>query len=213
MSRAWFVTFVLSILGSSLASRANAKLPDPNQCDVPDHIVLVACGADGSADRLGAFTIQIRNLAGQPQNSYVAFDFSNCPDVRICAAQGDPVMYADCASHAVTAMTDMNGRLTLRIIGCARNSGASPGATAPTLHVYADGVWLKDVRVAALDQNGSGGVSADDLSLFLADYFSGQNFARSDYDGNGVLDGNDMSFWLAAFFAGGSAQSGGPACP
>lgn len=56
-------------------------------------------------------------------------------------------------------------------------------------------------------------MDSEDLSLFLADYFSGQSFARSDYNGDGTLDGNDLSLWLAGFFAAGSAVSGGAACP
>ena len=105
---------------------------------------------------------------------------------------------------------------TFRVLGCAANSGASPGSVGPSLNVYADGVLLKVVRVAALDQAGCDGLNGADLSLWLSDYYSGQAFARSDYDGDGVLSGNDMSLWLAAFYAGTSALGCGGAgatCP
>ena len=103
--------------------------------------------------------------------------------------------------------------MTFRVMGCANNLGASPGSIGPSLKVFLGGMSLKTVRVAALDQNGLSGVDAGDLSLFLADFFSGRCFARSDYDGNGTLDPNDLSLWLGAFFAGGSSVSGGAACP
>jgi hypothetical protein len=85
-------------------------------------------------------------------------------------------------------------------------------SVGPTLEVFGNGIYLKTVRVAALDQNGSG-VDGTDLSMFIADYFSGQPFARSDYDGDGALTGIDLSLWLAAFFAGNSVQTGGAVCP
>jgi hypothetical protein len=103
--------------------------------------------------------------------------------------------------------------VTFRIVGCANNSGASPGATVPDVDVYADGVFLRTIRAAAIDEDGAGGVDGADLSLFLADYFSGQSFARSDFDGDGVLSGNDLSVWHAAFFGGTSARSASPTCP
>jgi len=112
----------------------------------------------------------------------------------------------------------VDGQATFRVIGCAANLGGSPGSIGPCLNVYADGVFVGGPgcagahRVAALDQNG-GGVNEGDMSLFLEDYFSGQNYARSDYNGDGIVDGNDFSLWLAAFFAGGSAVSEGASCP
>ena len=212
MSRALFA-ILFSTLCLSLGTRASASPPDPANCDVPDLITLVARGAGGDADPLGIFTVVVRDFNNGPRaNREVVLDFSQCPDIRLSADQADPNVTVDCAAHSIARLTVVGGEATFRVIGLAANLGASPGSTGPCLKVYADTVFLKTVRVAALDQNG-GGVDGFDLSLFIADYFSGQSFARSDYDGSGTVDGNDLSLWLAAFFAGGSNTGGGAACP
>ena len=214
MSRIHLSALLLSSLCAGLAAGAAAHPADPANCEVPDLILLVARGPGGGGDPLGAFTVVVRDFGNAPEgNRPVTLDFRGCPDIRLCADQGDPGVVTDCVIPSVTATAAQDGRVTFRVLGHAVNSGASPGSTGPCLDVYADGVFLKSVRVAALDQNGVDGVNPMDLSLFLADSFSGQAYARSDYDGNGVLDPNDLSIWLLAFFAGGSAVSGGPDCP
>ena len=214
MSRIRVTAILLVTLCLSLAAQAMAKIPDPANSVVPDLITLVGCGASGTPDPLGAFTVVVRDYGGMPHaGQVVVLDFQACPDLRVCAEQSDPNVLVDCASRTVRTFTDSDGRVTLRVIGCATNTGASPGSIGPSLDVYADGVFLKVVRVAALDQNGSGGVNAGDLSLFLSDYFSGQSFARSDYNGDGTLGANDLSRWMTAYFAAGSPMSGGTACP
>lgn len=213
MSRIHLAAILLPALCLGLPSNATAKIPDPAQCDVPDHIVLVAWGADGTADPFGTFTILVRDLVGRPQqSSSVVVYFRDCPDVRICSDQG-PDLNVYCEGRSVWGLTDQDGRVTFRVVGCATNLGASPGAVAPGVDVYADGVFLRTISASVLDQDGAGGVDGADLSLFLADYFSGQPFARSDYDGDGTLGGNDLSIWHAAFFGGGSVRSGSPNCP
>ncbi len=211
MSRASFAVLA-SILCLGLAVRATAKVPDPANSEVPDLITLVARGPDGAPDPRGTFSVVDRNFNRDPnEGDVVILDFSRCPDIRICADQGDPNVVVDCASHTIRAVTDVNGRATFCVMGCAVHQG-SAGTIGHSLNVFAAGVFLGAVRVAALDQNG-GGVNGDDASLFLEDYFSLRNYARSDYNGDGVVDGNDFSLWLAAFFAGSSAVSGGAACP
>ena len=214
MSRTRRIAFLLSILCIGLAAPVAASPPDPDNCEVPGLITLVARGADGTADPLGRFIVVVRDFNNVPEeNDLVVLDFSSCPDIRLSSDQSDPGVIVDCLTRTVRGLTSWpTGSVTFRVIGSAVNSGASPGAIGPTLEVYADGVFLGAVRVAALDQNGIAGVNGDDFSLFLTDYFSGQPFARSDYDGNGAVDGNDLSLWLVAFFDGGSARSGGAAC-
>jgi hypothetical protein len=211
MSRS--IAAVLTALWLCLGTPAAAHPPDPANCDVPDLITLVGLGPGGEADPLGTFLVVVRDAGGVPETDYpVILDFGGCPDIRFCADQGDPRAVVDCVGRTITMMVDQEGQATFRVLGFATNAGASPGSTGPSLDVYAGPIFLEKVRVAALDQNGLAGVNAADLSLFLADYFSGQSFARSDYDGNGALTGNDLSIWLTAFFAGGSAV-GGAACP
>jgi hypothetical protein len=213
MSRAEIIAITLSAVCLGLATETMARV-DPINSEAPDLITLVARGAGGDADPLGTFTVVVRDFNNVPeQNMEVVLDFSQCPDIRLAADQVDPHVTVDCAARSIGKLSGVNGEATFRVIGSAANLGASPGSIGPCLSVYANGVFLKTVRVAALDQNGVGGADSGDLALFLTDYFSGQPFARSDYDGSGTLGGNDLSLWLAAFFAGGSAVSGGAACP
>jgi hypothetical protein len=214
MSSTRIATLLGFILFLRLAATGAASPPDPANCEVPDHITLVARGPSGGADPLGIFGVVVKDFNNVPELDYdVVIDFSSCPDLRICADQSDPNVVVDCVAHTLSAPQDQNGRATFRVLGFATNTGASPGSIGPCVEVFAGGVFLGSVRVAAFDQNGITGVDGQDLSLFLKDYFSGQSFARSDYDGSGTLDGNDLSLWLAAFFAGGSSTSGGAACP
>jgi len=213
MSRGSFA-IILWLLGLGSSTRATASPPDPFNSEVPGLITLVGRGPGGGADPLGIFTVVVRDFNNVPhQNRDVLLDFSHCSDIRLSADQQDPNVTVDCAGRSLHKVSDANGEATFRVIGFATHLGGTQGTIGPCLEVSAAGVFFKTVRVAALDQNGLSGVDGDDLSLFLADYFSGQAFARSDYDGNGALDGNDLSLWLAAFFAGGSAAGGGAACP
>jgi hypothetical protein len=157
----------------------------------------------------------VRDFNNVPdQGADVVLDFSDCPDIRVCADQGDPNVVVDCATRSVRAVSGPDGRATFRVIGCAANVGASPGSIGPSMKVYASVFLLGSVRVAALDQDGRNGVNVEDLSLFLRDWLlSGQPLARSDYNGDGRLDPNDLSRWLRAFAAGGSTQSGAASCP
>jgi len=214
VSRALLTAILLSALSLGQAIRSLASPPDPFNSEVPGLITLVARGAGGAADPLGIFTVVVRDFNNVPhQNREVVLDFSHCSDIRLSADQGDPNVTVDCAGRSLRKVSDVNGEATFRVSGSATNFGGTQGAIGPCLDVSAAGVFFKSVRVATLDQDGLSGVDSEDLSLFLADYFSGQNFARSDYNGDGTLDGNDLSLWLAAFFAGGSAVSGGTACP
>jgi hypothetical protein len=205
------------LLGLLVALPAAADVPDPAQCIVPDLLTLVARDGGGNVDSGYPYTVVLKKFSGQPyRNGTVVIDFTNCPDLRICTDQGDPntFVYCDAIVRTVRASSDINGRVTFHVAGGATNAGASPGPTAPAVNVYADGVFLKTVRAAALDQQGSNGVDGGDQSTWLADHFSGQSFARSDYDGDGMLSGNDLSLWLLAFFGGASAVGCGIAtCP
>jgi hypothetical protein len=213
MSRACLAVILATAALLGLTTAVAASPPDPANSYAPPLITIVGLGPDGSADPLGTFTVVVRDFNNVPmRNVDVVLDFSRCPDIRLCADPHDPSVTVDCIAHTLMKLSDANGQATFRVVGFAANQGGSPGSIGTSLDVFADGVFINAVRVAALDQNG-GGVNGVDLSLFLADYFSGQAFARSDFDGNGTIDGNDLSLWLAAFFAGGSTISGGTACP
>jgi hypothetical protein len=206
---------IAPILGLLVALPALGDVPSALDSTVPDLLTMAAHGGSGAPDTSYPFTIVVRHFGGRPFSfAYVVLDFSGCPDVSFCSSQGDPGVTVDCPSRTVRATSDVNGVLTFCVAGGARNAGAAPGPTGPSLNVYADGVLLKTVRVAALDEIGFDGLTGNDNSVWFADYFSGTPFARSDYDGDGVLGGNDLSLWLAAFFGGASATGCASAvCP
>jgi hypothetical protein len=110
--------------------------------------------------------------------------------------------------------TDAQGQVQPVFMG-----GRDPLRGAPTdrLRVYADGVLLANVNVAVFDLDGHDGVGSGDLSLWLQDFGSGQNWGRGDYDGSGFLGTGDLSMWLTVFGSGRSAASCGGttagACP
>ena len=203
------------LIGLLAAAPSFAGVPDPTNCTVPNLLLMVGRDGGGAADPAHPFTVVIRDFNNQPrENNSVVLDFHNCTDLRICTDQADPNVVVDCVSRTIRGLSAVDGHVTFRVLGGAANSGASPGPTNPAMTVYADGVFLNNVRVAAFDQSGSNGMDGGDHSVWLADFMSGQAFARSDYDGDGVLGGNDLSLWLAAFFGGASAVGCGSAtCP
>jgi len=204
----------LCSLAPPLAHASN--IPYPPNCTIPSHVVLTGLDAHGAADPLGTMTFEIRSLVNLPLNNAVlAIDFGQTPDVRPSEVQPDPsVTQVFCAAGGpiVQAFTDINGRVTIRLVGRAYHSAAS-GAHAPTLQIFCNGVFLSTVPVSAFDQDGGGGLNPADESLFFSDFFSGQYWARSDFDGNGALGPNDLSLWEQAFFASNSVQSGAGTCP
>ncbi len=86
--------------------------------------------------------------------------------------------------------------------------GGSASFLAPTsfgscAHISVDGVQLPDARVVTFDLDGTGGMGANDLAIFLSDMGTtnvlGQSPARSDFDCSGSVGANDLSLWLTAY--------------
>ena len=67
--------------------------------------------------------------------------------------------------------------------------------------------------ISAFDLDGGGGVGANDLSIWLTDFGSGNAYGRSDYDCSGDVGANDLSSWLTVFGSAGSAESCAGVCP
>jgi len=195
---------------------SHAGLPDPSNSTIPAHVVLVGRDPSGSADPMGQMTVVIRDLANNPMpGALVRMQFSNASDTRPSLAQPDPAITGvscDGARTTFTMLTGPDGAVRFSLVGIGVLSAASP-PQYPTLTFYWDQAYLGAVKVAALDEDGGGGVAPADQSQFLMDFFSSQYWPRSDFDGNGALGANDLSQWLGAFFASNSIQSGGASCP
>ena len=204
---------LLTVAGMLIAaSAAMAGVPSAAQSTVPACITLVGSLA-GVPDAAGTFTVTVHDLANNPINgASVVCDFSGCTDIAICNDQLDANATVNCGAKTTRKFTDALGNVTFTILG-----GSNGGGNATTLlnggKVFANGVLLKNPTVSAFDLDGAGGVGANDLSAWLGDFGSGQNFGRSDYDCSGGIGANDLSLWLGNFGAGTSASSCAVACP
>lgn len=183
-------------------------------CTRPNCIAVVGSTA-GVVDPAGEFKVTVKDIANRPcQGVLVVVDFSGYQslpnDIRISTTQPFPGLHQ--VQNTVAAYTDVNGVATFRILGGANNLGNSPGRGAAGAAIYATGVSLGHVQVMAFDQDLSGGVGANDLSLWLADKFApgGPYYGRSDYDCDGSLGANDLSVWVGFKFANGSTTSAPP---
>jgi hypothetical protein len=207
---------LLAAIGISIAGLAPiaSAQPAPATSIVPPCIVLV--GSNGVvADPLGAFTVIVNTAAGVPiPGCLVTVSFLGCAYAGICPGQLDPAIVAvGCAAKSVSGVTNAAGACTIRVMGmatplpcpfdppgCATVTATAPGFAA---------VVIGATSVAAFDLDGGAGMTAGDLSQWLAGFFCGSNSVRFDYDCDGSVGGGDLSAWLSAFFAGGSVLNCG----
>jgi hypothetical protein len=202
--------FVILLLALAPAS-SHATTPSPGNSIAPACITLV--GSDGThASALGTFTVIHRDLANNPiAGAQIVVDLSNVPDLLLCGQQVAPGVFMDCPNGRAMAITDANGVATFTLLG------GSIGGTGITLQnggrIHADGVLIKTPSVSAYDLDGQGGVGANDISLWLSDFATGQPFGRSDYDCSGSVGANDISFMLTAFGSSTQTISCASSCP
>ena len=203
--------FVLAC--STDSGRAFAGPPSPANSTCPTRIALVGRSASGADSALGGFEVVVRGFSNNPEAfSPVWVDLSHCPDCRL-----DPetapgaALAAHCPYQSAGYACDAQGRVHLTIVGASSGHAGTPGTSMAW--IYAEGVLLRQVPVAIYDLDGTGGVGAGDLSLWLSDFGTSQYIGRDDYDGDSVVGANDLSLWLTAYGAAGSAQSATVTCP
>lgn len=208
---------LLACGGVLVASYALASVPSPADSDIPAQVNLVGTTA-GTPDVRGEFTIVIRDLAHNPiAGSSVVISFDNCtPDIRVCSVQPFAGVTADCASGPVgeiSGVTDGTGTVTMRIVGGANNTASgTPAAAFNCGTVFADGVNMRQVNIGAFDQNGAGGATPADVSVWLADSFDPDVEGRSDFNGTNTVTPADLSILLGVTLGGGSTSSCGAYC-
>jgi hypothetical protein len=193
---------------------AHAACPSTANSMIPKCIAVVGSNG-GVVDPGGEFLVIVRdefNNACPDRDVFVDFGaYAGFPnDVRISGTQPFPGQFV--SGNTVHRITDAAGIARFRILGGAHNLGNSPGIGAGGAVIVANGVPLGPVTVQAFDQDLIGGVSGNDLSLWLSDKFAPgpPYYGRSDYDCDGKLGGNDLSVWIGFKFAGGSATSAPP---
>lgn len=211
MNRSLLVPASALTLLSFVAPCVRAGDPSYFFSTVPSVIRLVGASASGPDATAGRFTVVVRDLASNGlNNAEVRIDLSHSPEFVLCSDQMDPDALTNCAAKTVKKWTNAQGEVTFTLLGA---SHGAPQSLANTLWVYANGVRIRTPSVAAFDLDGSGGVGASDLAIWLTDFASGIPWSRSDYDGDGNVGAADLSEWLTVFGAGGSASSCGAACP
>ncbi len=200
------------VLANALpAAAGDFSVVDPANCEVPGHIIVV--GSDGSsADRFGTFTVIVNDYNDLPMvGCPVDVSFAGCPYIGICPTQLDPAVSVDCSRRQLTAVTNTHGIVKFTIIGAA--SPASCPSDAPgCVAVYACGVLIGNPSVAALDLDGVPGLTGNDFGALLDGYFCGSGSPRLDYNGDGLVTGGDVSMWLAEFFSGRSSTGCAALC-
>jgi len=192
-----------ALLLPAIAAAEPAKLPNPEACVIPCGICLVGTTA-GVDDARGAFSITIRDFANNPvAGSSVLIDFSGCaPDIHVCSVQtGAAGVNCSLGPGFVYGVTDMTGMTTMCIVGGAHNAGThTGGADFQCAAIYADGVQLGHVNVAAFDEDGSSGVNPTDASMWFSDGldYPGAYRGRSDYDCSHSVTPADLSILMQA---------------
>ncbi|HSG80757.1 MAG TPA: hypothetical protein VLC48_00795 [Gemmatimonadota bacterium] len=221
---------LFSACGLLLAGAAMAAVPSPGNSSVPCGIKVVGQNGAGLTSPNHTITIQVKDLANNPvANSSVVIDLSGCngaADPGPASVQnGTNGELVDCVTKTIRAITDVTG--TVSIDAQAMASVAAVGATPNGAcgQIFADGVLLQTVQVAAFDLNGglgALGLTAADLSAWLNYFFAcavpPTYCAIADYnfvDGlcaTQELTAADLSIWLTEFFSNGSLGND-PICP
>jgi len=202
---------LLTAAGLLAASAAMAGVPSAANSTTPSCISLVGNTA-GVPDATGTFTVIVRDLANNPlSGASVVVDLSGCSELAICDNQLDANALVTCLSKTTRKFTDGLGSVTFTVLG---GGNGNPAATLlGGGKIFANGTLIASPTVSAYDLNGAGGADAPDLSRFLTDFASGQNYGRSDFDCSGNIGAIDLSRWLTVFANGTSQASCVSACP
>jgi hypothetical protein len=207
----------------ALALPARADLPSPANTIVPPGIALVGTSA-GVVDPNGRTIIVVRDAANEPlANATVSLEFAGCAadparDLFLATSQPFPGVQYDCATNRALAVTDANGRVEFRLVGAAHAVRGITGITQPCVVVRVDGVVVNNgnpIRLSAFDQDGGGGVTAADVSLFMDRLFrSPAGYStRADFNGDGLCNSADLALILTVLIQATSTTSAPALCP
>ena len=187
-------------------------ITSPANSTIPHHVVLVAIDQGVPDAAMGEFVIIARDLNNTPDaGKLIEVRFQNCPGARVAEDQRQASVSSRCVTHGITAVTGADGSVHMIAVG--GGDRTAPHGGGACAGVYSGGVLLGFVPVSYLDQDGSGGLGAGDLSVWQSDWVTGDPIGRSDYDGDGTLGPLDLSLWLTAWSSGKQTQSGTPYCP
>lgn len=187
--------FVLCLFGIA-ASAAVADVPDPSNCQTSlDNMArarLLLVPDVPSVETYGAFTVTVRNAAGNAiNNAVVVIEIGGITDNKVVI----------CANQLTTRNTNTSGVVTFNIAG----GGCYKGAGAFTIR--ANGVAIRSFTsvespdYSAFDNAGIAGrwsksITAADFSAFGQAWQNGTGPASChDYDGNNAMNAGDFSIF------------------
>jgi hypothetical protein len=208
---------LLCVAGIFVASAALANVPDPAHSNVGTGKLTVEGTTNGLPDdclglpnfpRCGDITVLVRDFANNViAGSIVVIDFTNCSDINLSCDQSANPGQTYLSTHKVQGTTNSLGQYTFKVQGGGPTipyitgpNGAGTNAGAACATVYADGVPIGNLKVAAydIDAVGSGTVNqavnlGTDASKVKQEAVNAGNNpaqarARDDYDFNGVVN-------------------------
>ena len=197
---------LLAIPRSALA----IDIPDPANSSVPEKLYLVGQTA-GVADVCGDFVVHVAKIGGgNYSGGVVTLSFKFTPDLDFAATQPYPGVTVDCSKREVYATTDVNGNAHFRVVGSViqhPGGGYRPGPC--DLQVLVDGVCLGSTKAVAFDLDGQDGVTANDVSLWVTDFFCGAPYTCvEDYDAVPGLNAADLSILVGVLNSHRSQETG-----
>jgi len=233
---------LLCVGGILVASAALANVPDPAKSTLSGNFFAVEGSSAGAPDncadgRCGNYLVTVRDFANNViAGSTCVIDFSGCNDIVIGCDQLNAVTgQTFLAGKKVAGTTNASGQFTFKVLGAAIATPPqvalpktlplnSTNAGVTCAVVYADGVPLGNLVVAAYDVNSLGSptaaVNASDVSLVQAEALAiaggGTARARDDYNGTSSVNASDVgiSSGMALQQAGGTgSKQTGPYCP
>jgi hypothetical protein len=183
--------------------------------DFPIQLNLVGTTA-GVPDALGETVFVLYDITHTPvPDCELSIDFDGCTGIRLASVQPWAGVTVECGAGPVgvlKAVSDEFGRVTLRVVGGASNTTSGSPANAFACAIVTAGPMQGVLNVGAFDQNGGGGATPADVSVWLADAFDGDVEGRSDYNGSGTVSPADLAVLLGVILAGGSTQSASAYC-
>lgn len=194
--------FVLCLLGIA-ASTAFADVPEPSQCQTSlDNLArprLLLIPNLPSVETAGAFTVTVRNAAGNAiNNAVVVLEIGGITDNKVVL----------CQNTTTSGNTNPTGNITFNVWGggCYKGTGA--------FTIRANGVAIRNFTsvespdYSAFDNAGVAGrwsksITAADFSAFGQAWQNGTGPASChDYDGNNAMNAGDFSIFGAVWDGG-----------
>ena len=205
-------SFVAAAVAAMLWPSAAGAVTSPANSTVPGFMLLVGHDQGVPDTTTGVILIVARDFANNPVvGRTIEVRLLNCPGARLAQDQLQPGVSTRCATHGVTAVTNQDGIVRFAVLGGGDQDGP-PGA-GPCVQIYSGGLSLGAARVAYLDLDGRDGLGAQDMSIWLTDFGTGEPIGRSDFNGDQVLTADDLSLWLMYWGEAHTTQSPATYCP